>query len=66
MPDKLDFPIGGTKSAPRPALDKAVQKALAEAGKKALLKGIGGNLLQGLGRKGDPSIPAPATAPDRP
>jgi hypothetical protein len=61
MPNQLDFPIVGTKSAPRPALDKALQKALAEAGKKALLKGLGGagGLIPGLGGKPDPKAPAP-------
>jgi hypothetical protein len=43
FPEKLDFPINGTKSAPRPSIDKSVQKALGQAGQKALLRAFGGD-----------------------
>jgi hypothetical protein len=52
LPNQLDFPITGTKLAPRVALDKTLQKALDQAGGNFL-----GDLLSGHKKRQPASNP---------
>ena len=42
MPAGVDFPVGGTKASPKPAIDKLFKGLVSKAGEKAVLDRVRG------------------------